>query len=121
MTAHTGERKTHPDRSPRQPGPLLHTTNPTTRTMATTMAIKEIQTVIRTSKQHIQSTINKTCCEMDAQGIRIPSKVNMAECNINRKLFWMANPHQTQRQQVLPKYGKNTKSSYESDAQECPI
>ena len=89
--------------------------------MATTSAVKESQTGIRAGKQCIQPTINRTGGEMDARSMQVPSQVNMAKGNKSRKLRGMANPHRTQRQQVLSRYGLNTKRAYESDAKECPI
>jgi hypothetical protein len=113
--AHTNERKTHPNWSPRRPGAIPHTTNPTMRTMATTLAIKKSQTSIRAGKQCIWPTINRTGSEMDARSMRVPSQVNMAKGNKSRKLCGMANPCLTQRQQVLSGYRQNIKRAYESD------
>ena len=101
---HQNERETYPDRSPRQPWLVPHSTNSTTWAMATTKTIKESLACIRASKQRIRFTINGTGCEMDARGMRIPSKFNMAKGNKSRKLCWMVNPHQTQRQQILPRH-----------------
>ena len=84
--------------------------------MVTTTAIKEIQAGIRKNNQRIGSNINGTGCEMDARGMRIPSKVNMAKGNTSRKLCLMANPNQTQRQQILPRHEQNSKRAHESNA-----
>jgi len=88
---HQNERKTYPDRSPRQPWPIPHPINSTAQAMATMTTIKESLAGIGTSKHCIRFAINGTSCEMDACGMRISSKVNLAEINKSRKLCRVAN------------------------------
>jgi hypothetical protein len=58
---------------------------------------------------------------VDARGLWVPSKINMAQGGKGRELYWLAAPHRTERQQILPRNHRNTKRTHDSNMKERAI
>jgi len=53
-------------------------------------------------RQAIRSPIDRTSCQMDAHGMWLPCKINLAQSHQSRQLHGLANVERTQRPEVLP-------------------
>ncbi len=113
------QKQTNIDWSMRWIRTLPNPTYPTAWAMATTATLKTGMKVFAPGQQHLWFTIHGTGHQMDACGMRIPSKVDLAQGNKSGQPYRLANVNRMQCQQIMPWNQWNIKGAHESDSQEC--
>ena len=105
----------------RQVGQVQNTTCTKSRQLATEATNKALQEISPTGQQCLRPPLHQRSDQVDARGLWVPSQINMAQGGKGRELYWLAAPHRTERQQMLPRNHRNPKWAHESNTKECAI
>ena len=105
----------------RRAGQIQNTTRTKSRHLATEATNKALQEISSTGQQCLQPPLHRGSNQVDAHCLWVPSQINMAQGGKDRELHWLAAPHRTERQQVLPRNHRNPKRTHESNTKECAI
>jgi hypothetical protein len=105
----------------RRVGQIQNTTRTKLRQLATKATNKALQEISPTGQQCLRPPFHRRSDQVDARGLWVPSKINMAQGGKGRELYWLAAPHRTERQQILPRNHRNPKRTHDSNMKERAI
>ena len=113
--------RSHSHWKARRAGQIQNTTHTKSRQLATEATNKALQEISPTGQQRLRPPLHRRSDQVDARGLWVPSQINMAQGGKGRELHWLAAPHRTEHQQILPRNHRNPKRAHESNTKDRVI